>query len=102
MVVVRERLEQRVVEDRDVSRISGERGPPERSFALAEQRPDEGRGEARKCKSIFDAGGLRLLADVVAVVEDHRAAFLEAEHRIDLASDRFERALFVALWILSA
>ena len=79
-LVLREELEHGLVGALDVRRITGQRHPAERALALAEQRPDEGGHEAREVEGVGDAGGLRLGADVVAVVEGDGAGRLEREH----------------------
>src|SRR5206468_12392726 len=66
--VLMEHLERCLVGDADVLRIPRERRPPERSTALAEERPHIFRHEARNAKRIRHASGPGLRANVVPVV----------------------------------
>ena len=76
--VVGEHLERGLVGGGDVGRIARQRRPAERALALAEERPHVLGHEPRNVEGVGDAGALRLGADVVAVVEHHRAAALAA------------------------
>ena len=79
-LVVGEHLERGAIGDVNVLGIAGQRGPPERPLAFAEQRPDVLRHEAGNVERVGDAGFDGLRADVVAVIERDRAATLQAEH----------------------
>ncbi len=83
----------------DVFRIARQRDPAERALAFAEQRADVRRHEAREVECVLDAHFQRHLADVVAVVERRRAAFLQREHRAHLDGHRLLRDLHDALRI---
>ena len=84
VLVVREELLDRVVRDLDVLGVAGERHPAEGAEALAEQRADVRRDEARELEGAGVAGVAGLVADRVAVVEDLGALVLELDHRLDL------------------
>ena len=73
-LVVGEQLEDRPVGRGDVGRVAGERRPAERPLALAEQRPDVRRHEAREVEGPVEPALAGLVADRVAVVEDLGAA----------------------------
>src|SRR6187200_2767852 len=47
-IIVGKQIQYSVVGNFDVSRVAGQCDPAERSFALAKQRPDVGRHEARE------------------------------------------------------
>ncbi|GAA3678162.1 hypothetical protein GCM10022203_09960 [Micrococcus yunnanensis] len=85
VLVLGEQLLQGLVGHADVLRVAGERGPAERAEALAEQRADVGRDEARELERAGVAGLAGLVADGVAVVEHLGADVLEADHGLDLA-----------------
>ena len=72
----------------DVFRLAGKRDPAKRPNALAKQRADIGRHEARESEGVGHALVLGHLADVVAIVEDGRAAGLHFEHGADMHGDR--------------
>src|ERR1022692_1787684 len=61
--VLREKVEDGPVGGRDIGWVAGQRGPPERALALAEQRPDVGRDESRERKRPLVPGYLGLAAD---------------------------------------
>ncbi len=63
---------------REVRRIAGQDRPAERPLALAEERPDEHRHEPADVEGVATPASRRLAAQVVAVVEGHRAARAEA------------------------
>ena len=92
-LVVGEHLERRAIGDEDVLRIAGQRGPPERALALAEQRTNVFGHEARDCKRVGDAGLDGLRANVVAVVEGDRAAALHLEHRRHVSAHGGDRSV---------
>src|SRR5439155_7958773 len=54
--VVREELEDGFVGGEEIRRIAAERRPSERTFSLAEERPDEERHEAADVEGILHAG----------------------------------------------
>ncbi|CAN0622259.1 protein of unknown function [Burkholderia multivorans] len=83
----------------DILRIAGQRDPAERPLPFAEQRTDVRRHEAREVERVLDAHLERHLADVVAVVERRRAAFLQRQHRAHLHRHRLLRGLHDALRI---
>src|SRR3989441_1018456 len=85
--VVAEGPDQRGVGLIDVLGIARERDPAERPLPLAEERANEGGHEAG-IGEVGDAGVLGRLPDVVAVVEENRAALLELEHRAHLLGER--------------
>ena len=77
---------------RDIVGIARQRGPAERSFAEAEERPDVFRHEPGNLEGVAHAGLLGLGADVVAVVERDRAGALEREHRAHVLRHRRHRS----------
>ena len=89
--VLRKQVENGSVGREDVVRVAGKGGPAERPLALAKQRPDERRHEAREVERVRHAGGLRLGPDVVPVVERDRACLLEGKHRLYLLGHRSHR-----------
>ena len=78
---MREQFEHGLIGAPDVGRIARQRDPAEGSLAFREERPDEGRHETREIERVGNAGGLRLRAQVVAVVERDGAALLQRQHR---------------------
>ncbi len=94
-LVVREHVQHQLIGFVDVGRLTGKRGPAEWPAAFAEQRTNVGRNESRKVVSVFHALLECESADVVAVIEGHRAQFLQREHAFDVLGHRFERTLFV-------
>ena len=102
VLVLRKRIEQRIVQGCDVGGLAGERGPTERSLALTEERTNERRRKAWKGERVFQPGALGLVADVVAVVEDDGTAFLKIDHGADVLRDRLERPMLVLRRILLA
>ena len=87
-LVLREKVENRVVGGRDIGRVAGQRSPPERALALAEQRPDVRRHEAGERERPAVPGQLGLAADRVAVVEHLGARVGEPDHRLDVRGHR--------------
>jgi hypothetical protein len=67
--------------------------PAERALALAEQRPDVGRHEAREVEGVLHALVEGHLADVVAVVDGRDAHGLEVEHGLHVHRARLRRRL---------
>ena len=84
--VLREGFLDGLVGDLDVLRITGEGNPAEGAEALAEQRADVGRDEAREFEGAVVAGLAGLVADGVAVVEHLGALVLELDHGLHLGS----------------
>ena len=97
-----EQLEDRLVGRGDVGGVAGERRPAERALALAEQRPDVRRHEARELEGPVVAALARLVADRVAVVEDLGALVLELDHRAHMGGHRLLGALGEADRVLGA
>ena len=86
VLVVREELLECLVGDLDVLWVAGKRGPAEGAQALAEERANIGRNEARELEGALVAGLAGLIADGVAVVKDLGALILELDHGLDLGS----------------
>ena len=70
----------------DIFGRAGERHPAERPAAFAEQRANVFRHEAGNLEGILDARLLGLRANVVAVVERHRAPALQRQHGLNVFS----------------
>src|SRR5262245_23559507 len=68
-LVAGEHLQREIVGRVDVGRLARQRGPTERTFALAKERADELGHEPWNLERVGDACLLRLRANVVAVVE---------------------------------
>ena len=95
--IVGEELEDRRIRPSDVRRVAGQGGPAERPATLAEERPHEGRDEARVVERVRHARLERLRSKVVAVVEDDGAGVAEREHRPDVIGHRAHRPADVFL-----
>ena len=95
-----EHLERQRVGGGQIRRIARKDGPPERTLALAEQRAHVLGNEPGNVERARDAGLLGLRADVVAVVERHRAARRQVEHRLHVRGHRRHRPRDVRLGIL--
>ena len=80
-LVVGELGEDGLVGGADVGRVAGQRRPPERPLACAEQRPDVGGQEPGVGEGPLEAAELRLAPQAVAVVEDLDAPVGEGDHR---------------------
>src|SRR6188508_1481027 len=91
--IIRKHVEHCLIGDVNVFWITRKGCPAERPFALAEQRPHIFRHEAGNVKRVFHAGVLRLCANVVAVVEGHRTACFQCEHRLHVSCHRLHRLL---------
>ena len=78
----------RRVRSMDILRIAGQGHPAEGADSLAEQRPDIRGHKTGNVERVGDTGLFCHLADVVAVVERGRAAFLKFEHRPDVGRHR--------------
>jgi hypothetical protein len=89
--IVRKELAHLRVGARNVLWIARQCCPAERTLAAAEERADVGRHETRVVERVLDSGVLRLLADVVAVVDARDAQRLESEDRAHVIRDRFTR-----------
>src|SRR5258708_35740970 len=77
--------------------ITGQRHPAERAFADAEERTHISGHEARIGEGVLQAGVLRFLADVVAIVDARDAQLLEADDGAHMLRDGLpggERNLF--------
>src|SRR5687767_6280463 len=79
--IIGEELENRFIGHKEIVRIAGKCRPAERTFSLAEERPDEQRNEAPDIERVLHTGLQRLSAEVVAVVEGDCAAVLQLDHR---------------------
>ncbi len=86
--VVRQEFTDLLIGLANVLGIARERDPAERALALTEQRPDVGLDKARLVEGVFDAHVIRHLAQIVAVVDHDRAAFLVFEHGPHLPAHR--------------
>ena len=100
--IFREKLERERVGARDVIRIAAECNPAERPFSFAKERADVLRNKTGNMVGVLDPGFLRLGANVVAIIEGDSATFLQFQHRANMLSHRFHRALDVFLRILGA
>ena len=89
-VVGEQRLQLRV-DGRNVGRVSGQCGPPERPHPSAEERPDIGRDEARVCEGVTQASSKGLTSQVVAIIENVAPHPDELDHGADVRDDRFGR-----------
>ncbi len=92
VLVLGEQLERQAVGARQVLGVPRQRHPAERSFPLAEERPDVFGHEPRDRERVGDAGVSGLGANVVAVVERHRPALAQREHRLDVRGDAGARS----------
>ena len=93
--IIRKHVERCLIGYANVVWITRECCPAERSLAFAEQRPHIFRHEARNVKRVFYTSVLRLRANVVAVVERHRATRFQREHRFHVSCHRLHRSLDV-------
>ena len=84
VLVVREKLENRLVGSRDVGRVSGQCNPAERSLAFGEERADVGGDESGEVERAVVTSQFRLAPDRVAVVEHDGPLVLKFDHRLDL------------------
>ena len=75
----------------DVLGIARERHPPERSLAAAEERSDIRRHEPREVECVLHSDVVRLLPDVVAVVDAGDAHRLEPEDGPNVIGNRLAR-----------
>src|SRR4029077_585199 len=86
--VVREEIEDRLVGDEEIVRITRQGRPAEWSFSFAEKRPDEQRNKAAHLEGVGHSCELRLTAEIVAVIESDGAALLELEHGAHVTGHR--------------
>ena len=100
--VVREQFERETVGAIDVFGVARERHPAERPAAFAEERTDVLRHEAGNVEGVLHAGLLGVGANVVAVVERHRAGPLQRQHRFDVRPHGGDRPLHVFVRIRAA
>ena len=98
--IVGELFDDRAVGRGDVRGIARQRHPPKRTLALAEQRPDIRRNEARIVECARASAEPRLSPQAVPVVEDLCAAVEEADHRIHMTRHALARATYIAVWIV--
>ena len=100
--VVREKFQRQPVGAIDVFRIARERRPAERPAPFAKQRPDVFGHEAGDVVGVLHAGLGGLGADVIAVIEGHRAALLQRQHGLHVHAHGVERARQVIVRIARA
>src|SRR5262249_55625265 len=74
--VLREQTHDLVIRAVNVRWITRERYPPERPFALAEQRTNVGRDETGIIEGVLDSGVKSALAQIIPVIENDRSRFL--------------------------
>src|ERR1043166_6213788 len=86
------KLQNQIIRNLNIQRVSRQRDPAEWSAAFSKHRPDVSGDEAGEIISIFYAAFERHGPDIVAVIERHRAALLHVEHGGDVNGDRFDRA----------
>src|SRR5438094_5330614 len=89
--ILREEFPDLRIGARDILRLAGERYPAKGAFADAEERTHVRGHEARIVERVLHAGVLRLLPDVVAVVDARDAHCLEAEDGAYVLGDRLAR-----------
>src|SRR6185437_4178820 len=77
VLIVRKQIEHQTIRSRYVRRIARQRGPAKGSLPLAEQWPNVCRHETGEIERSFEAGVEGYGADVVSVVERHRAHLLQ-------------------------
>ena len=94
-LVLREELQRQFVGAVDVLRVARERHPAERPLARAEERTNVLGHKAGNQERVRAAGVEGEAANVVAVVEGHRAGALQGEHRIHVNHHRRRRAAHV-------
>src|SRR5438128_10272707 len=82
--VVAKLLHDRAVRGRDVGGIAGQRDPPKRSLAFAEQRPDVGGYKSGKVERSGAAAQPSLRTETVAVVEHLGATIEKGDHCVDV------------------
>ena len=80
------KFEHQPVSPVDIFGIARQRDPAERPLADAEEWTDILRHKAGDIEGALDASQLRLGTEIVAVVEGHRAARLQLQHRLDMTA----------------
>ena len=95
-------LAHRTVGRGDVGRIARERDPSERSLALAEQRTDVRRKEARIVEGPVEPTEPGLGPQAVAVVEHLGAGVEEADHRFAVRGHACARPAHVLVGVVAA
>src|SRR5438132_2314690 len=93
------KLQNQIIRNLNIQRVSRQRDPAERSTAFSKQRPDICRDEAREVIGVFYAAFKRHGPDIVAVIERQRTPLLHFEHGGDVNGDRFDRPYRVCLGI---
>src|SRR5258705_7826758 len=93
--VIREQFQSEIIGLTYIFLVTRECHPTKRSLAFAEEWPNVFRHKARNLKGIFATGVERLLANVVAIVKDHRARTFQSQHRLDVTGHRGHRLLDV-------
>ena len=94
--IVREHLQHEPIGAMNVGRLARKRDPAERPASFAKQRANVGGNEAGEVVGVLHALLEGERANVVAVIECHRAEFLERQHALDVPADRFESALAIS------
>src|ERR1051326_2596880 len=87
----REQLEYHPGGDFDITRISGERDPPEWTSAFGKHGADVGGNKAREVIGILHAPFIRHRPDVVPVIKRDRTLLLHVEHGLDVKGDGLDR-----------
>ena len=87
-LVVGELFEDEFIGTGDIVGIAGEGYPSEGAFTFTEEGPDVGRDESGEGESFGVAGFFSLSAEVVAVIEDDRSAFLQFNHGLAVENHR--------------
>src|ERR1051326_158738 len=90
-LVLREQLEYHPVGDFDITRISGERDPPEWTSAFGEHGADVGGNKAWEVIGILHPPFICHRPDVVPVIKRDRTSLLHVEHGLDVDSDGLDR-----------
>src|SRR5258705_884573 len=91
--VVREQFQSEIIGLAYIFLVTRERHPAKRSLAFAEKWPNVFRHKARNLEGIFATSVERLLANVVAIVKDHRSRTFQSQHRLDVTGHRGHRLL---------
>ncbi len=97
MLVLRKHFQHELVRSRNVRSFARKSRPPERSFALAKQRPDVCRYKSRKVVSVLHALFERKRSNVVPIIKRHRAQFLQFQHSLDMLRHGRQGMFFVFL-----
>src|SRR5438309_4470653 len=98
-LVFGKKLQNKIIRELNVTRISRQRRPPERTAPFCKHWTDIGGNEAWEVVGVFHTTFKRDGSDIVSVIERHRAALLHFEQRVNVNGNRFDRALNIALWI---